>query len=751
MKEMILNVPGSCHRRINSLLRLLNSIVVVVFVTSAIFAQDAAVKPSRTSASTTVTATASAERVRFTAPSNVVRMQLQVISETGQVLFEVSSKGNVLDWSLQDSGGQRLQGSYLTLVTVKDLSGRLSERTGTVSVAEQQVELKPADGSSLLGAQQQAMGPVEENGGLIIVKAGEADTITIMANNGSEGQIIRDRGALSFRLGDFFSGTDKEQMRLTEEGNLGIGTTKPKVKLDVAGVIRAREGFAFSDGSKLNVNDRGALMLTSSNGSIAPNVTGTGTQNKLAKWTDNLGTLGDSVALDTGTGLQLTAAPSIAVDTNLLYLNSTNGTTGVLAGSTPSYGAANGPFFAMRGNTYTTIANQRGLFTIAAGNVTGPVGDDGSVKFNTGSDLLRMVIRPSGNVGIGVSNPVALLDVGGNINTTTQYNIGGSRLLSIPGTGNTFVGSTSGNANTTGQNNSFFGNVAGFANTTGNFNSFFGKSAGAANTTGVNNAFFGATAGNNNTLGSSNSFFGSDAGLFNTTGANNSFFGEDAGRNNTTAGSNSFFGQNAGQANTTGEENDFFGKDAGAANTTGGGNAFFGTSAGAINTTGFSNSFIGGGAGYNNTTGFQNSFLGVNAGSGNSTGTQNSFIGKNAGSDNTTGSDNTFVGYDTGESNTIESDNTFIGANSDGAAGITNATAIGANASVTQSDSVVLGNGAKVGIGTSAPKRKLHVAGDVFISSDGHGLVLKSPNGLTCAIITIDNAGALLTSVVACP
>src|SRR5881396_3543798 len=77
---------------------------------------------------TTVTGAASAERVRFTAPSNVVRMQLQVVSESGQILFEVSSKGNVLDWSLQDGGGQRLQGSYLTVVTVKSISGRMSEK-----------------------------------------------------------------------------------------------------------------------------------------------------------------------------------------------------------------------------------------------------------------------------------------------------------------------------------------------------------------------------------------------------------------------------------------------------------------------------------------------------------------------------------------------------------------------------------------------------------------------------------------------
>src|SRR6266568_7797896 len=221
-------------------------------------------KPSQTTA--TVTASATAERVRFTAPSNIVRMQLQVVSETGQILFDVTSKGNVLDWSLQDSSGQRLQGSYLIVVTVKSLSGRLSERIGSVSIGEKQVELQRVDATQLTAPQQQAVGPIEENAVLTILKAGEAQATTVLANNGQEEQVIRDRGALSFRLGDFFSGNDKEQMRLTEEGNLGIGTAKPKARLDVAGAVRARQGFMFSDGSTLNVNDKGALSLTDSNG-----------------------------------------------------------------------------------------------------------------------------------------------------------------------------------------------------------------------------------------------------------------------------------------------------------------------------------------------------------------------------------------------------------------------------------------------------------------------------------------------------
>src|SRR6266542_2732564 len=628
----------------------------------------------------TVTASATAERVRFTAPSNIVRTQLQVISDSGQILFDVSTKGNVLDWSLQDSSGQRLQGSYLIVVTVKSLSGRLSERIGSVSIGEKQVELQRVDATQLTAPQQQAVGPIEENAVLTILKAGEAQATTVLANNGQEGQVIRDRGALSFRLGDFFSGNDQEQMRLTEEGNLGIGKAKPQFKLDVAGEIRAREGFVFNDGSTLSVNDKGILTRTSPDGTVTPNTTGTGTQGRLAKWTDNSGTLGDSVALDTGTGLQLTAAPNGGIDTNLLYLNYTNGTTGVLAGSTPSYGANNGPFFAMRGNTYSTIANQRGLFTIAAGNIQSPSGDDGSVKFNTGSDLLRMVIRPSGNVGIGISNPGSLLDVGGNINTSTQYNIGGQRLLSNAGTSNLFAGVGAGL------------NTSGFG-----FDSFFGSNSGGANTTGNRNSFFGAISGFSNTSGSFNSFFGSFSGSSNSTGDHNSFFGFLSGANTTSGASNSFFGDNAGSSNITGENNSFFGTSAGAANTVSSSNSYFGFRAGANSDTGAlggGNSYFGATAGELTTLGIQNAFFGIQAGRSTVTGGQNSFFGNRAGLSNETGQDNTAIGSDSDVGS-----NLFL------------ATAIGAGAKVTQSDSLVLGRpeGTKVGIGVTAPLATIHV------------------------------------------
>jgi hypothetical protein len=275
------------------------------------------------------------------------------------------------------------------------------------------------------------------------------------------------------------------------------------------------------------------------------------------------------------------------------------------------------------------------------------------------SGVERIRVDNNGRVGIGTTTPNAQLDVVGAINTSSQYNVGGDRVLSISGTNNVFAGAGAGAVNS------------------GTDNTFVGFKAGNANTTNIN---FPAN---------ENSFFGSNAGLSNTTGIRNAFFGASAGRLNTTGNDNSIFGDRAGVLNN------------------GSANAIFGT-----------------GAGFDNTSGSINSFFGRNAGNQNSTGSNNSFFGGLAGNNNTTGSNNSFFGDNAGLSNTAEDNNTFIGANANGFAGIVNATAIGANASVTQSNSLVLGsingvNGAtsntNVGIGTTTPEQLLSVAGGLVV------------------------------------
>jgi len=233
----------------------------------------------------------------------------------------------------------------------------------------------------------------------------------------------------------------------------------------------------------------------------------------------------------------------------------------------------------------------------------------------------------SGNGTLG-----GTLSTFGAINTFGQYNIANNRVLSIEGTNNTFAGLNAGaNSNAGATDNSFFGRNAGQHTMSilfdGNLNSFFGSQSGQANTSGFGN-----------------SFFGQNSGLSNTAGYNNSFFGVGAGRSQSgLMCCNSFFGALAGETNTNGEGNSFFGIRAGEFNTSGSDNSFFGGIAGRYNTTGGNNSFFGSGAGDTNDTGSDNTFVGEEAGR-NSNGCCNTFIGTSAGISNATGANNTILG-----------------------------------------------------------------------------------------------------------
>ncbi|MEQ8360955.1 MAG: tail fiber domain-containing protein [Cytophagales bacterium] len=111
--------------------------------------------------------------------------------------------------------------------------------------------------------------------------------------------------------------------------------------------------------------------------------------------------------------------------------------------------------------------------------------------------------------------------------------------------------------------------------------------------------------------------------------------------------------------------------------------------------------------------GAANTAIGYEAGWQMTNGTDNVALGSQSLTLNTTGSRNTAVGGFALFNNLTGSDNTAIGALSDVAVdGLTNATVIGANATVGASNSLVLGNNANVGIGTSTPSNKLEVIGD---------------------------------------
>ncbi len=202
------------------------------------------------------------------------------------------------------------------------------------------------------------------------------------------------------------------------------------------------------------------------------------------------------------------------------------------------------------------------------------------------------------------------------------------------------------------------------------------------------------------------------SGHFNASGYGNSFLGAYSGYSNSTGDYNLFLGFKSGYYNTAGNYNSFLGANSGYSNTSGGFNTFSGGYSGYTNTTGRYNTFSGYVAGYNSTTGSYNTFTGDHSGKNNTTGNDNSFLGSYSGYNNN-GDNNVMLGYKSGYSNTTGTLNTFIGYNSDcSSSTLSNATAIGANASVSASNALVLGNSANVGIGTTAPAYQLQLSKD---------------------------------------
>lgn len=352
----------------------------------------------------TITASVADERVRITAPAYVVQMHVEVYAATGEKLFDQEIRGgNVFDWHLQNGQAQRLaSGAYLCVVTTKSISGRLAQKIGTVIIEDRAASVQPADSQKLSALQAQAIGPVEENSSWTIVGSDESQTPTVIANDGKDGQMIRGRGALTFRIGNFFSGVDKEQMRLTETGDVGVGTSEPKAKLDVAGTIRAERFLVAkpepADGDKTAAN----TLATDSADSAQSLVAGSGTQNQITKWTDNAGTMGDSGITETGSNVGIgTTNPGFKLNVR----QDDAATAGVI---NPALVLSNQNYTV---NTGVSLGFEfgNGILGAAITGTSAQSSGGGSLLFSTrdnvGAYAERMRITQYGNVGIGTSWP----------------------------------------------------------------------------------------------------------------------------------------------------------------------------------------------------------------------------------------------------------------------------------------------------------------------------------------------------------
>ena len=379
-------------------------------------------------------------------------------------------------------------------------------------------------------------------------------------------------------------------------------------------------------------------------------------------------------------GVLVLGAGAVATQTNQMVLSTANISIRSLSG------VSAGPNLMIGDNT-TGNNVLSGNHNLLFGRCAGAVLLDGSHNTFIGQYAGRSNTTGSCNVFIGQSTGV--------LNSTGGFNIligptgGGLRT----GNCNIMIGRANGldYGVGTGSGNIFMGNSSGRTNTTGNNNTFIGQTTGRYNSTGCNSNFLGIQAGFNNTTGCFNNFFGGGAGRSNTTGNNNNFFGDNAGFN-ITGNNNVSFGNCAGLFVCVGNNNTFIGANANtinAATSAVGGVLVLGAGAVATQTNqmvlstanisirslsgtqagiipGSPNLFIGPentatGAGNNTATGTHNFVFGSCAANSLTTGCNNNVFGHRAGFCITTGNNNNFLGNAAGRCVQGGGENNFFG------------------------------------------------------------------------------------------
>src|SRR2546428_5452724 len=288
--------------------------------------------------------------LRVTAPERAVQIRVQVLYPGGTALYDSDWKsGNILDLP-----SNLPYGSFQLHILSRNLEGQISDRQTILQVSPERITIDPALPDDL--------------------------KLTTTAHYGSVGQIITTSGDLSFRFGDYLNHRDTEAMRLSPGGNL-----------EVKGWIRAGGGILFSDGT---------VVDSKKNLKVKADASGTGTQNQIAKWIDNAGTLGDSTITEVGGNVGIgTTSPTGKLHIFGLPNADLFAGMGLNMNTGPSFNFGYGGASFGRGTGFFNVRPDSGA--------TAP---NPSLRFMTNNQE-RMIITNVGNIGIGTSTPGGKLQV----------------------------------------------------------------------------------------------------------------------------------------------------------------------------------------------------------------------------------------------------------------------------------------------------------------------------------------------------
>lgn len=237
----------------NTRVAIIAILVLFIFITN-IQAQT----PAQPSSVSSVTGSVTSDgNVRMMAHGEALQIRLEVYSAAGELVADSGFRqGSIVDWKQSDASQPLIDGAYLAVVTVKDFKGNLNQRMATLSLQAGQLSLQNQKRNEVTAAQTQAVESRRSTGKIIegddaisILRDGKERAAVVTAHDGTDGQVSSTTGALTLRTGNVFSNTEQEQMRITPEGRVGIGTKILEATLDVAGTIKARGGIQFEDGS----------------------------------------------------------------------------------------------------------------------------------------------------------------------------------------------------------------------------------------------------------------------------------------------------------------------------------------------------------------------------------------------------------------------------------------------------------------------------------------------------------------------
>jgi hypothetical protein len=207
-----------------------------------------------------------------------------------------------------------------------------------------------------------------------------------------------------------FATEGTEKMRITHDGNVGIGTTSPGHKLDVEGNIRAKSGTYYIGTTATNYlsSDGGNVYLRTN---AVHYFEGNGLQKGAWNSSGNLG-IG-------------TISPN-----EKLSLAGSTGTTFGLSLEPSGWNSAKHRFTVpVSGDTSMWSFNYNGSVVDSSLYATSSIQiGQGAILFSTGGTNTapseKMRITSAGNVGIGTTSPGYKLDVNGAINSTTATTSG---------------------------------------------------------------------------------------------------------------------------------------------------------------------------------------------------------------------------------------------------------------------------------------------------------------------------------------